>query len=264
MSSRRMAATYVYCVVLSKRAPRVAGAPSGLPGAGPVRAVEIGSGLFAIVSDAPLASYGEAAINAKLSDLKWVSRAAVRHEAVVEHFNVDATAAGAVLPMTLFTLFADDDRLLARMRGDRSRLLALAKRVGGHEEWGVRVLLDRARAVSGSPPRGRSQTATTGRSYLSRKKAARDASLELAARAQETVAALFDRLGKKARLARRRAAAEQPADGGSLLLDAAFLVPRRKAAAFRAAAAERARALAPHGYAVTLTGPWPPYTFVQD
>jgi hypothetical protein len=57
---------------------------------------------------------------------------------------------------------------------------------------------------------------------------------------------------------------ESIAQGGALLLDAAFLVRRSRTEVFRALAAKEARALAPHGYAVTLTGPWPPYTFVQD
>ena len=50
----------------------------------------------------------------------------------------------------------------------------------------------------------------------------------------------------------------------ALLLDAAFLVPRSRTASFRGSAAKEARTLAPHGYTVTLTGPWPPYSFVQD
>jgi hypothetical protein len=75
---------------------------------------------------------------------------------------------------------------------------------------------------------------------------------------------LYDRLAAKARLARRRAASELPAQGGSLLLDAAFLVARSRTRTFRALAAREARDLAPHGYKVDLTGPWPPYTFVQD
>ena len=256
-----MPSTYVYCIVKSARPPRIARVPPGLPGTGRVRAVEIGPGLFAIVADAPQARYNEAAVNAGLSDLNWVSRVAVRHEAVVEHF----IEAAAVLPMKLFTLFADDERMREHMRGERSRLLAMAKRVGGHHEWGVRVLLDRAKRIAQASGGARkSATALTGKDYLSRKKAARDASIELASQAHDTVDDLYERLGKRAKLSRRRSAAELPAQGGSLLLDAAFLVARTKTAAFRAAAAERARALTPQGYAVTLTGPGPPYTFVKD
>jgi hypothetical protein len=254
-------ATYVYCIVASPNAPRTAGAPAGLPGTRKVRAIEIDTGLFAIVADALRSKYSSKAINAQLSNLKWVSRAAMRHEAVVEHFS-DSQAA---LPMKLFTIFDDDERARVYLHSERRRFRSLARRVAGHHEWGVRVLLDRQKAIAahdGKPPSG--SRATTGRDYLSRKKAARDASVELASRARETVADLYDTLASRARIARRRSASDLPPDGGSLLLDAAFLVPRSRSASFRALAAKHAKALAPHGYAVTLTGPWPPYTFVQD
>src|SRR5262249_23991889 len=256
-------ATYAYCIVASPKLPRIAGAPAGLPGTGKVRALEIDTGMVAIVADAPRKPYSSDAINAKLSDLKWVSRAAVRHEAVVEHFS----SAYDALPMKLFTIFDDDERAKEYLHGERRRFRSLVRRVAGHHEWGVRVLLDRQTAIAAADAVDRSRDGRrllTGRDYLSRKKAARDASLELASRARETVADLYDALASRARLSRRRSASELPAGGGSLLLDAAFLVPRARAASFRALAAKHAKALAPHGYAVTLTGPWPPYTFVQD
>jgi hypothetical protein len=100
--------------------------------------------------------------------------------------------------------------------------------------------------------------------YLSRKKAQRDASVELAERAREAVAALYDELSAQSRVARRRAASELPAPSGPLLLDAAFLVPRSRAKRFQAIAAREARSMSRDGYELMLTGPWPPYTFVQD
>jgi hypothetical protein len=235
---------------------------------GTPRLLAIDRGLAAVVADAPLDRYGEEAINRGLANLDWVSKAAVAHEAVVEHF-VDADA---VLPMKLFTIFTSDERALRHLSGERSRLTATVKRVAKHQEWGVRVLLDRAAAMADAERRtdgkrrsaGSDSKASSGLAYLSRKKAHRDASAELATKARDTVAALYDRLAAKARLARRRSAREMPAQGGSLLLDAAFLVPRSRSQSFRALAAREARALAPQGYAVTLTGPWPPYTFVQD
>ena len=62
----------------------------------------------------------------------------------------------------------------------------------------------------------------------------------------------------------RRSANEAPGEGRTLLLDAAFLVPRSRSRTFRALAAREARTLSRHGYGLTLTGPWPPYTFIQD
>lgn len=253
--------TYVYCVVAAPRRPRAAGRPAGLPGMGPVRVIDVDRGLFLAVSDAPLARYGETQLREGLSNLDWVSRAAVAHEAVVESF----IAAPAVLPMKLFTIFHDDDRAVAHVRRDRARVAALVQRLADHHEWGVRVILDRARALAAAPPRRAQRSSrSSGVVYLTQKKAQRDASVELAERARGTVAAVYDRLAAIARAARRRPANELPSNGGPLLLDAAFLVPRRRSRTFRALAAREARALSRQGYGLTLTGPWPPYSFIQD
>ena len=91
-----------------------------------------------------------------------------------------------------------------------------------------------------------------------------DRSAEFASRAREAVAELYDSLATIAADAVRRTASELPVKGGPLLLDAAFLVGRSRERSFRAAVARRAAALAPSGYSVVLTGPWPPYTFVRD
>jgi hypothetical protein len=232
-----------------------------LAGMGPVRLLDVGRDLWLVVADAPLDRYGEETINRKLSDLDWVSRAAVAHEAVVESF-IDQRA---VLPMKLFTIFNSDDRALDQVRGDRRRVDAVVKRVANHVEWGIRVTHLRPGAKPAglrraSPPKA----ARTGAGYLSQKKAQRDATVELAEHARETVAELYDRLAARSKLAKRRTAGELPAHGGPLLLDGAFLVPRSRATGFRALMTREARRLGRFGYQVTMSGPWPPYTFVKD
>ena len=252
--------TYVYGVVAAERRPRLSRVPAGVPGAGPVRVLDVEPGLFLAVADLPLDRYSEAAINTGLSNLDWVSRVAVAHEAVVESL----IASTAVLPMKLFTIFTTDERALADVRGQRARIASLVKRVANHHEWGVRVILDRALAAAARSKKKAPATAATGVSYLALKKANRDASKELASRARETVAGLFDRLAARSGDARRRAASELPVEGGPLLLDAAFLVPRARAASFKALTARESRSLGRQGYGLTVSGPWPPYTFVQD
>jgi hypothetical protein len=259
MASRK--GTYVYCVIAAARRPRLTRVPRGLPGMGSVRLLDVEEGLFAAVADAPLDRYDEAAINRGLSDLDWVSRAAVAHEAVVESFISET----AVLPMKLFTIFTTDDRAVEHVRAEHRRIATVVKRVANHQEWGVRVVRDRDRAVAAAPKKRTGPAGgRSGVAYLTRKKAQRDAVVELAAHARETVAALYDRLATRSRLAKRRLASELPVQGGPLLLDAAFLVPRARAASFQALAAREARALARHGYGLTFSGPWPPYSFVQE
>jgi hypothetical protein len=253
-------ATYVYCVIAADRRPRLTRVPSGLPAAGPVRLLDVDTRLFIAVGDLPLSRYNEAAISRGLADLDWVSRVAVAHEAVVEFF----AGATAVLPMKLFTMFRSDDRALEHVRAQQPRIAAVVRRVANQQEWGIRVVLDRRPSSKAAVKKRGPASGRTGMSYLAEKKAQRDASRELVSHARETVAALFDRLAAKSGDARRRSAGELAAAGAPLLLDAAFLVPRKRAVAFRASAVRESKALARLGYGLTLTGPWPPYTFVQD
>jgi hypothetical protein len=264
--------TYVYCVIAATRRPRVSKKARGLAAMGAVRLLDVEPGLYVAVADAPLSRYGEAAINRGLSDLEWVSRAAVAHEAVIESFIGET----AVLPMKLFTIFSSDARALEHIASQRTRIASLVKRVANHQEWGVRLMLDRAPAGHAAASRSnRTRTASSGSSrraesvgpgasFLQQKRAQREATVELASRARNTVAKLYDRLEARSRLAKRRPASELPPHGGPLLLDAAFLVPRARAASFKALTAREARTLSRQGYGMTVSGPWPPYTFVQD
>jgi Gas vesicle synthesis protein GvpL/GvpF len=277
---RMRTATYVYCLIAASRRPVLKRARRGLPGTGPVRLLEVAeesdprrprprgkSAAGALkrwlaVSDAPLRLYGEDVINRRLSDLDWISRAAVAHEAVVESFIEQP----AVLPMKLFTIFINDDRALAHVRGERRRIAAALDRVAGHHEWGVRVMLDAdvarmPRAASGTRER---RPVSSGAGYLTAKKAQRDHAIELAGHAQQIVAGLYDRLDRLAARSKRRAASELPAGPGALLLDAAFLVPRERSGRFTKTMARETGALAHPGYRVTLSGPWPPYSFVEE
>ena len=273
-----MTGTYVYCLVAAVRRPKPARMLKGLTGTGPVRLLPVESDdgtrlrqkksprsssalrRWLVVADAPFEQYGEGPVNRGLADLDWVSRAAVAHERVVESFG----AAAAILPMKLFTIFASDEGALDDLDRRRDRIGALLNRVVNHEEWGVRLMFDRGRPAAGrsrAPARPRPMTGT---SYLTRKKARRDDAAELATRAGEVVADVYDELAEQATAGRRRSAGELPIKSGPILLDAAFLVPRPRASRFRALVARRARALAPLGYRLSLTGPWPPYSFMQD
>jgi hypothetical protein len=235
-------------------------AGKGLAGAGPVRVIDQGTDggrlkKWLVVADVPLDRYGESAINSRLSDLEWVSRAAVAHEAVVESF-IDAAA---LVPMKLFTIFSDDARAVQQLDEQRDRIDEAVKRVRGRIEIGVRVTLARKRVPARPAERARS-----GAAYLAGKKAQRDHAAELAVNAQSVVGELYDDLSGQAADAVRRAASEIPVRDGPLLLDAAFLVARTRAARFRSMVARRAKTLSRDGYRVTLTGPWPPYSFVAD
>jgi hypothetical protein len=252
-------ATYLYCLVRSPRAPSLAGTPRGLPGAAPPRALDAGGGVWAVVATVPLARYGAAPVERNLRDLKWVSACAVAHEAVVASF----LAATAVVPAKLFILFDDDARALAHVTRERRRIERALERVAGCAEWGVRVHLDERRALLRASARdgNGARAAVSGTGFLQRKQRVHRAARELGARARAHVDEMFEELAARASDARRRPP-EPSGPSARLVLDAAYLVPRGGAAGFKQAVRAATRALAPSGYDVTLTGPWPPYNFV--
>ena len=250
--------TYVYCVAGNPTMPRLARAPRGLPGMARPRALRVAPGLWLVVGDAPLSHYSGPRIEAGLRDLEWVSRCAVAHEMVIEHV---ARTGAAVVPMKMFTLFADDARAIAHVTRLRKKIEALLGRVAGRQEWGLRVVLDERRALArNAGPDG--DASVSGTAFLLKRKAEKDAAQQLVAQARVVAEGIFDDLAGHADDARRRRpTADTP---GRLLLEAVFLVPVAGARTFRAEVARRTRALAPRGYDLGLSGPWPPYSFVAD
>ena len=248
-------ATYVYCIVQRSTRPRVPRGPSGLGGASMPRLVDIDKSLWIVCADVPLPTYGTESIERGLRDLDWVSRIAVAHEGVVERFM--KVNAATVIPMKLFTIFANDERAREAMVQRRRDLGRIVKRIKGCQEWGVRILRG-PRAVTAAA----TKTPTTGSAFLAEKKRARDAVREQSEEMIRATDQAVRSLGKLAREVRRRdlpAAATTPP-----LVDAAFLVPALRRTKFKSAAAKAAARCGAVGAELILTGPWPAYHFVSD
>jgi hypothetical protein len=251
--------TYVYCLVRSSRRPSIRDTTSAIPGAKAVRALDAGDGVWAIVSTVPARTYSEAAIADGLQDLDWVGRLAMAHESVVERF----LGAPAVLPMQLFTLFTADDRVLDHVARERRRIDRIFARIARHLEWGLRLSFDEAAARAAVDERSARQA--SGTAYLSRKRDLLSITRGQAAAARAQADRLFRGMARLATDARRRTATERASPGSRLLLDAAFLVPAQRTAAFRAALRQHLRKLdaSASGIVASLSGPWPPYNFIH-
>ena len=247
-------ATYVYCVVKGAKAPPLKRAPKGLAKSGAPRILDAGDGYRLVVASAPLSLYRGEAIDAKLRDIDWVAERASEHEAVVEHF----ATTGTLVPMKLFTLFATDERAVEHVTRMKKTLDRVVERIRDCEEWGVRVLFDETEAARAQRPEPR---AASGTGFLMRKKAQQDQRRTLAARAQAEVDELYLRVEKIAKKSIRRAAPNREL-AGRVLLDAVFLVPEARTKKLRDVVAKTGKALAGEGFHVTLTGPWPAYSFI--
>jgi hypothetical protein len=249
-------AVYIYCILKSVKRAAMRGVPPGLPGASAPTPVDLGRGLWLIVTDVPLDIYGPGRLEAALRDMEWVGKIAMAHEAVVEHFT--AIKGTTVIPAKLFTMFSNVDRAIADTRSRRSDIADAVKRIAGCEEWGVRVVRD---------PRDARQAranirATSGAAFLAAKKRARDEKIEAALEASGAAQAVYETLSEHARDTRRR---DDVPDNATTppLLDAAFLVPATRRTRFKAAARRAAERCARSGANMTLSGPWPAYNFIQ-
>lgn len=250
-------AAYVYCIVSSRQPLSTTDTPPGPPGTRQPRAVEVRPHRYLVISDAPLDQFGEGPLGARLADLDWVSRAAVAHEAVIASF---MPRADAVVPMKLFTLFTNDARALEQLRSGWTRVERVIRRLAKHEEWGVRLVFDDTRA----PEDRDAAAAGSGRSYLVAKRRQHTAAAARRTNMRQVALDVVKTLRPLARDTRQRAVTTPPESRSRLLLDAAFLVSKSKAARFRAGAARHAKKIAPAGFALQITGPWPPYSFVDN
>jgi hypothetical protein len=257
----KASATYVYCVVRSDAAVTLGKGAKGLPGAGAPRVLPAADDFQLVVSTVPLATYSAEVIESKLQDLDWVGAVAAAHEAVVER----AGALGTVVPMKLFTIFQSDERAVhhvAKMKKDLSRVVA---RIAGCDEWGLRILFDEAAAVKKkerAQAKAAAKAPVSGTGFLLRKKAQEETRRVLTTEAKEEVDDLFARLERTSKKAVRRPPPNREL-AGRVLLDAVFLVPKKVAPAFKGEVAGSAKELAREGYHVTLTGPWPAYSFIE-
>jgi hypothetical protein len=240
---------YVYCAV--------EGTPGDLPAAtmphgAPPRTLRLGDQVSLIVADVPRAVYAPEVLEPKLADLDWVSAAGAAHHAIV-----DALADGGltVLPFRLFTIFSSDAKALSILEGRRQEMAHVFERIRGRQEWVLRI-------GKPDPSRVQQETSlpapkTSGTNFLQAKADARRASAARATRVKEDAAAAFSALQQLAEVATSR-----PVDAaGTLLLDAAFLVTPSSVETMRATLTREAQRLLQDGCTVSLTGPWPPYSF---
>jgi hypothetical protein len=263
-------AFYVYCIAEAIAAEQIAAEslPTAIEDDAAVELIAV-SGLAAVVSRVPLASYGEESLTEHLTDATWTAVRAMRHQQVVEHFSRRTS----VVPLRFGTIYLQLDGV-ERMLTERKKELAdTIDRLRGREEWGINLFCDRkilATVIDSLSPRLRelaeqSATASPGQSYLMRKKieALRtdECRVELnhiASEVDDTFRALCDD-AKRLRILKVEAT-----EHGELIAKFAFLIKRSSFEEFRATAERLARKHEQSGVRLELTGPWPAYNFAGD
>jgi hypothetical protein len=225
-----------------------------MPDGGSPRVVSLDGDVGLIVADVPASIYAPASIEPRLGDLDWVSAAGAAHHGVVDAL---AEAGITVLPFRLFTLFSTEQKAVATLRDSRGALAHAFDRVRGKQEWVLRIgVPDPSRMSAEREPLS---ARDSGTNFLQTKADARRQAASRAARVREYATAVFAALEQLAEASKTRPVES----GGTLILDAAFLVSASQVEAMHAALTQRAEQLLKDGCPVSLTGPWPPYSFAS-
>jgi len=258
---------YVYCVGESSALAPLCDAepPEAIEEGAGLEAVEAG-GLAAVVSAVPLETYGEGALDGRLSDATWTATRALRHERVAEHFARRA----AVVPLRFGAIYLKREGVERMLRDRAAQFREVLARIEGREEWGVNVYVERGRLreeVTRVSPRlremaERADASTPGQAYLLRKKIEGLRAEEARAETRRVAREVEERLAEACvAAARLRVLKDEATEQGELAARLAFLVPRESFDAFRATAEQLAERYAPLGFRFELTGPWPAYNF---
>jgi Gas vesicle synthesis protein GvpL/GvpF len=222
------------------------------------------AGLTAIVGDVGDREYGEAALPRNLEDLDWLARTARAHHAVLE----GVAEQGPVVPMRLATLFASDAGVTGTLQERAEDFRGALSLISARSEWGVKAYAVKPSdpaEESGHQVAGREGPATgPGAAYLQRRRAqltaSKDARREALASAR-TVYAELSRFAVSSRLYPPQAP-DLAGQQTPMVLNAAYLVADERAGEFTATMADLT---ARHRFVqLTLTGPWPAYSFVGE
>jgi hypothetical protein len=204
--------------------------------------------LSALTSVVGLAAFSAVQEAREVSETGWLAQAVRAHERVALH----AIEYGPVLPMRFGTVYPTSTEVGTLLQRHHASLLGELDRVAGATEWSLKVSV--SEPASGLDPM--SDTGS-GTAWLLARQAALHAHRQQADKLSECVAQLRAELGPQV----RDIAVSRPLDGATdavrmwLLVDDA----ERLHAAFEPV---RERQLAA-GFALQLTGPWPPYHFVR-
>jgi gas vesicle protein GvpL/GvpF len=251
---------WAYCITRASDPPAIAGVHGT-----PVERLE-DDGLAVLVSRVRLAEFGEEALRRNLNDMDWLERVARDHETVLER----ALEGGTIVPLRICTIFADEDGAARMLAEQRSAFDTALDVLDGRQEWGVKLIVDRAAleaAARERAPEGFDEELegrSAGGAYMLRRRQERqlrEAADRLAGGIAEDVHARLQDWATDA-VVNRPQNPELSGHEGEMLLNAAYLVEAGKVERLHELVEELRERHRELGARLELTGPWPPYNFV--
>lgn len=262
MTARENGALYVYGFIRADDSLEI-GAPA-VDGESDVKTLRLGE-IAAVVSPIELEEFQGPEAEARLEDLDWMTRRALRHEAVVE----EVMHSRPVLPLTFGVVFSRERALSEAVDPHRREIAAFIDSIADKEEWAVKVYAD-PRKLREGVERSEDYRArlgelpeSPGARYFHEKRLRREldrlAESERSERVERIRQALLPSAvaSKNVRLLSREMTGRQD----DMVLNVALLVAADQVERFHQKVRELEDTHGPLGLTIEATGPWPPYNF---
>jgi len=221
----------------------------------------------ALVRYVPEEEFGEAVLNERMKDVKWLENQLWAHEKILEQVMKEQT----IIPLKWGTIFRSQQAVQRILEDQHSVIRELLEKLRGRQEWTVRVYLQRERlneiAKAQDPQIQRLATQVSklseGTAYLMSERI-KLLTKEAGQRMLEAVLQEFlNQLTKNV----EDSAVSDPVggtsnpDGQELVFQRVFLVAGEKLQGFSDAISEAAKKWRQQGFEIHQVGPFPPYYF---
>jgi hypothetical protein len=221
-------------------------------------------GVGAVYTPVEREEFSQDAIDRRAGDLEWLGAIGYRHQAIVG----DLMKHTSIVPLRAFTLFSSEESLKDYLKSNATKLSKVLKRLGGKQEWTVRIEFDAQRWNQSLTKRVKSlrdiveqiDTAGQGKAFLlkkklddERKRASREAEKQVVAEIEK---ALLEKI-------RCEAISESREQRDGAFPQINLLINRDEEGELTAAHRELMDRYAAEGVTLGITGPWPPYTFAN-
>lgn len=247
-----MGAIYAFCFA---PADRIDGLNLNACGWDDPVGLEVTGPIAAVASEVPRERFEGPQAERNLADLHWLLPRLQAHDRVIACAMVGA----AVFPLRFATLFSSRQALAIEVARRRRKLLDFFAAMDGREEWAVKALLARDRAIESRRlalfPQAEPETGASGRGYLLRQRQKSEAEKALREWVDGLVADLDQRLRGLALQVVARPASD-PAVGNWACLAGPGGALRLRAEVDRFSAL-----YADQGVELHCSGPWPLYSF---
>ena len=236
-----------------------------------VRAFE---GVEAVVSAMSMDDFGKMQTKAQ-EDIHWIREKAVAHEMVVEEaMGKLADRYVPVIPIRFGVIFNTDERLAEVIGGQRTAITTAFDRIRGKQEWSVKVFLADARTFKNGVKeqtegfREKSEELASlpeGMAYFMEQELDEELERECSRKLDEDAGRTFEDLKRFSAEAAICKILDKELTGRSerMVLNAAYLVADIQLLEFQDAVAKLREKLAPLGFLLEQSGPWPPYHFTE-